>query len=355
MRILLAGTSLHRENVGGAVTFFGGLVRGLVAVAREENLQLAVVAPDSARAEVVKASDAGVIDFFGVEERRGARRLFADWNGLDAAAREWTADVVHYPHEWAPSLSVPVVLTIQNVGWLHPASRGEFGTRGRALRVVTRRRARQGRIGAVTAVSEQAAGLWCDLTGRALSDVVVIPEPVELPPPRPFLPATEPFFIGFAGDGKYKNLELLLAGYAEARRFEATLPRLVVVGLPPRGAAAEGVEQLGWIPRSALLDLMFRCAGVVFPSAVESFGLPYYESLSQGRPCLVLAGTPMAATRFPGTIVVEPSISGLAAGLRGLAGTAVPASVARRVIDQLAPPVVARAYVDVYRNLTEGR
>lgn len=350
MRVLLVGTSLHQQNRGGALTYFGGLVRGLATVAQNMGLQLAVVAPKSAENELMTASAGGVVEFMASKERRGAGRLWADWTSLDRSAREWSADIVHYPHEWAPPLSVPTVLTIQNVGWMHPLSRGEFGSGGRLLRGITRRTASHEHIRGIIAVSAQAADLWCGLTEHDRSGVAVIPEPVHLPIPPPDPPINDRFFIGVAGDARYKNRELLLSGYAEARRRDPNLPRLLVVGSRPGREAWEGVEELGWVRRDAVLGLITQSMGVAFPSAVESFGLPYYESLSRGRPCLVLTGTPMADTCLPGTVVVETSIRGVADGFGRLAGTSVPAGLASQVRDELAPTVVARSYVDVYRT-----
>lgn len=354
MKVLLAGTSLHSANLGGAMTYFGSLVSGLAHISGERDLTVAVLGPQAAEEQIVTAGH-GKVEFIRGDERRGVRRLLADWRRLDDTARRWGADIVHYPHEWAPPLSVPVVLTVQNIGWMHPRSRREFGLRGRALRSLSQRSVEGSRIGAVVAVSEQAASLWCELTGRERSTVVVIPEPIELPPTSPLPPDPDRFLLGIAGEFEYKNVELLLAAYVEASRCDSSLPRLRLAGPLPRGSVPPQVEQLGWVPREALLGLMSQSAGVVFPSAVESFGLPYYESLSRERPCLVLTGTPMAASRLPGTIVVEPTRAAVAVGLRSLASTPVPASTARQVIEEHAPPVIARAYVDVYHDAARVR
>jgi glycosyltransferase involved in cell wall biosynthesis len=104
----------------------------------------------------------------------------------------------------------------------------------------------------------------------------------------------EPFLLAVSTLHPHKNLDGLLAAFAEFRKVHPEFS-LVVCGihgfftgplydLRDSLGLARAVDFPGWIPREDLYDLYARAWAFVYPSLFEGFGLPVLEALAAGVP-----------------------------------------------------------------------
>jgi glycosyltransferase involved in cell wall biosynthesis len=283
MRVLLSATNVA-PGVGGGETFILGLVSGL---AQAPGLRCGLVVPADPPAELAQGLPPEV-ELLPIGTARGATRVARDGLLLDRLVRRWHADVFHYPHEWVPRVSCPTVLTIQNVAFLHPETLALFGRRARLLRTLMKRTAH--RAAAVGAVSTSAGDLWRRLTGYA-GEVAVIPEGCSEGAVAESQDIdASPHCLLVTGPYPYKNTGLGIDAFRRARSSGFGWP-LHVVGVD--GDDEPDIRYHGWVSRPRLLHLMRLASICVFPSSVESFGLPALESLTVGTPCIFLKGTAM--------------------------------------------------------------
>jgi glycosyltransferase involved in cell wall biosynthesis len=314
MRVCVIGTTLSRVTHTGGGTFFLGLVRALSTL---EDVDVILVGPRSEQAELARRM---AVEVVGVRDWSGPSRIARDLYRLRRVVHGFGPDVVHFPFEWAPRFDQPVVDTIHNVAWMHPHSRKSVGLRGAALRALARGTKHNARVH--VAVSAQAAELWSKVVGLPTSSVTVIPEAVALEDAcvseltKWALPRPRPFVLGMTGPDRHKNRQLLIDSLQVARQDGMALD-VVVVGADS-GDVPSWMYAVPSCPRSVLLAYMRHAKAVVYPSAVESFGLPAYESLSVGTPCLVLAGTPMAEALRDRVVAVAADAHEIANAVRRL-------------------------------------
>ena len=126
----------------------------------------------------------------------------------------------------------------------------------------------------------------------------------------------ERFLLAVSTSHPHKNLDRLLAAFAEFRRARPEF-RLVVTGV--KGFAAEplqalrdtlglesAVEFTGWIPRQELYDLFSRAWAFVYPSRFEGFGLPVLEALAAGVPSACSAIEPLRGIAADAALLFDP-------------------------------------------------
>ena len=334
-RVAICASNLTSPHLGGGESFVLGLA---TALAQRDDFRIGLVGCD----DVFKAT-LGLdpkLDAIPIRRLSGMARVCRDALDLERHLRAWSPDLVHYPHEWCPRLPYRTLLTVQNIGWLHPNSSPEFGTRGRLLRLLARNTVRSAT--AVVAVSRLAASLWQQATGYALP-IHVLAEgvdvsrrtPADLPPGR--------FVLAVSSSWKYKGGRLAAAVADELYERDPTLTT-VIVG--EDGPTTESRLYLGWRPHSEVVDAMARARVVLYLSRVESFGLPAFEALALGTPSIVLQETAMAEW--------------LGASVRTVSEH--PPTIASTVLDTLSnPPLrpldnfdwinVAPQWADLYRRL----
>lgn len=132
--------------------------------------------------------------------------------------------------------------------------------------------------------------------------------------PAPELPWSEDagYILGIANDKPYKNLELVIDAFHQAR---GALPgvRLVLVGRCDglrkkiqRLGLSSRVHLPGHLSEEQLLRLLHHARAFVYPSLVEGFGLPPLEAMAMGVPTITSDLDPMRHVVGQGALVVDP-------------------------------------------------
>jgi glycosyltransferase involved in cell wall biosynthesis len=134
-----------------------------------------------------------------------------------------------------------------------------------------------------------------------------------------------------------KNLGMLIAGHAAARRQRIDVPPLVLIGGPGWGAPFGGVQpdaadvsMVGYLSDERLRAVVAGADALCMPSRYEGFGLPLLETLAAGRPVLA---SDIAAHREVGADAaqyVAMDTSAWAEAITGLATHGPQTSVAQR-------------------------
>lgn len=289
MRILLSATNLRAANIGGGDTFICGLASALAAHSDHE---VGLLVPEPAVERVSRLIGESV-KLIVVRSFTGTSRILADALRLGWRAKRWGADLVVYPHEWKPPCRSTVLLVAQNILWMHPDSMPDSGPKGKLLRSLVRLTSR--RADAWVAVSSETARLWAARGGPRLEDVAVLPEGIDVPA-EPLVgvnaASVMPYgVLAVTGDSPHKQLAILEMAVDHARAVDPGFA-IDVVGVE-RGPRP-GRRYHGFVDRTRLLLMMAAADTVVFPSRIESFGLPAFEACSLGKRCIVAEGSAMA-------------------------------------------------------------
>jgi glycosyltransferase involved in cell wall biosynthesis len=136
----------------------------------------------------------------------------------------------------------------------------------------------------------------------------------------------------------FADTDLLIAGEGDQR---AALDQLCA-----QSGISGRVHFCGRAGQSEIVRLLNGCRLMVIPSRQEPFGIAALEALAAGKPMLAtrVGGLPEVA-RGPYVTVVEPTVTGLVAGLRERLGAPL-AAPARRT--PLAWSRVAEQYLALY-------
>ncbi|GAB5562100.1 MAG: hypothetical protein SynsKO_37470 [Synoicihabitans sp.] len=92
-----------------------------------------------------------------------------------------------------------------------------------------------------------------------------------------------------------KNFELRIIGSLQRQTGAATAERMDVLKTQGRP-----LHYHGWLSDAELQSQYTDCAFTVYPSLLEGFGLPVWESLLQGRPCICSSSGATAETAAGG-------------------------------------------------------
>jgi glycosyltransferase involved in cell wall biosynthesis len=217
------------------------------------------------------------------------------WHRLRRPLVQLPADVLHAPSLAVPPTRLPLVVTVNDVAFLHHpeafTKRGlAFHRRGLAL---ARRDA-----DAVVAPSEFtrreliAEGFEADAVFVAHHGVVQIPAPdtATIDGVLHRLGVEPPFVLAVGTIEPRKNLPVLVAALERARTRH---PDVTLVLAGPRGwldvpgLDRSWVRELGAVDEQALDALYRRATLYAMPSRYEGFGLPLLEAMA--RSCAVVA------------------------------------------------------------------
>ena len=117
-----------------------------------------------------------------------------------------------------------------------------------------------------------------------------------------------------------KNVEALLAAYAELARTHRALPPLVFAGRVEgqQPEAPPGVRFLGYVPDELKIGLYREASMLVMPSLDEGFGIPALEAMAMGVPVVAAARGALPEVLGEAGILVDTHafIGSLAAAMR---------------------------------------
>lgn len=212
-----------------------------------------------------------------------------------ALVRAWGADVVLATHPVTGLLDpgVPVAVVVHDLR--HELLPDQFSRARRALRQVSYGRSYRLAAGFV-AVSERTRGDLHRLhPGLADRPSAVVHHGADHALAWPGTPLSGNA-VTFAHHSN-KNADLVIDGWARARRAGVDIPRLVVLGGGGQSAALrsraaelgidDAVEVAGWLPDDEFQALVGSARVIVLSSDFEGFGLPVVEAMVRGIPALV--------------------------------------------------------------------
>ena len=262
MRIGIDARKIDDFGIG---TYIRGLLRGVLELRTGDTI--IAFAPDGTRLP------AGVEHVPFDAPHYSLRELIA----LGRAANRARLDVFHAPHYVVPVTRVPLVVTIHDLIHLHQPMRNPLAPL--YARVMLRRAVRNARR--VLTVSETVRRqLERELGAR---NVLVTPNGIDFGPPRERLESgDEPIFLFVGNDKPHKNVETLLAAFADARARRPGLRLILAGGDFARLATIPGVERRGFVSDDELSLLYRQCIALVMPSFEEGFGLPAAEAMAHG-------------------------------------------------------------------------
>ncbi|HTB34803.1 MAG TPA: glycosyltransferase family 1 protein [bacterium] len=296
---------------------------------------------------------------FSVEDLGGVHPAWAEQVRIPALARDWGAQVLHYPdNSGALRSPVPTVLTLHDTMWLRPLAEAIARPTPRqrlqdAYRKFICPRAARAAAAVVTISGHSAACLRRDL-GLAPDKIFRSVEGVDpaferrlagadAARRRAALGLRGPYVLCSGASDRRKNIDRLIQAFAVASAKPGRLKRaqLAVTSLRPGEAAtttylesarAAGVEGrvvfLPYISDGDLKALYQGAAVFAFPSLWEGFGLPILEAYAMGCPVLAADATALPEVAGAGAVYADPlDVADLA---RGLAEAACPIPASRR-------------------------
>ena len=313
---------------GGGLTFLGNLLRHLLLIDKKnEYLVLAVEE---------KAEELGIRD-----PHPNLRTLIYPSRGwvtrgmweqilLPWVMRRERVDILYAPGNKGPVLfCCPFVVFIQNVD---PLIRGFKGYRLRFLfkremsRLLMRASVRRARK--VIAVSEYTRQLASHAFGYPLERIAVVhhgspedgamlPDGGASPPASPKL--SRPYLLAVSTIKESKNYENLLEAFAIVCSEISQPVKLLIAGeiedqscfvrirdLVQKNRLSSRVEFLGGVDGAALRALYVGSEGLVFPSKIESFGLPPLEAMAYGVPVVASRIEPIVEVCGDAALYFDP-------------------------------------------------
>lgn len=238
-------------------------------------------------------------------------------------------DVIHATGGAIPPRSVPLVVTVHDLAFLHDTS--HFTRHG--VRFFKRALDLTRRDAAMVLAPSTATADDCIAHGIDAERVRIVPwginiesvDEAQIAAARAQHGIERPYVLWTGTIEPRKNLPGLLRAFADVDRDAD----LVLVG--PRGwnedldallaPVRSRVRVIGFVPPDELAPLYAGASVFCYPSLREGFGLPVLEAMAQGTPVVTSAGTSTEEVGGDAVELVEPTDpTAIAAAINGLLG-----------------------------------
>ena len=337
MHIGINTLSVIPGKTAGGETYLAGLVRGLAAVDGENRYSLFVGGKNRERFEMQKANFKCVP--VPVSQRWRVGRVLYEHFGLPRLTARMGVDVLYCPGNAASNgAQCAVVLGAQSMHYCFvPEEVGRLRT-SYFKRMVPRSAKR---ADMVIAVSEDIKRTLLSVVRIPESKVRVVYEGVEMGFRRPPGEAVErelaraglrPGFVLFVSTLKpYKNADKLIRAMAHLKRAYGVEKEVVIAGRDPvaltgqlRALAKElgigdTVRFLGGVEHERLPFFYGGADVFVYPSSIETFGLPILEAMACGTPVVGSNCTSVPEIMGDAGMAVDPEdIAGMAEVIHGV-------------------------------------
>ena len=304
-RILIDATGV---SIGGGYTFLVNVIPRLCE--RDPNLQVRVLTGDQIKDRVPSRPNLEVV---GLPRMGVTQRLFYIFFHLPKLASEWRADLVFSLGEITPyRLPCPSIASFQNafiftpdveVPNLHQRIRISLlrvfarVSISQAARIVFMSKASADTIGEQVGVPEERRAVLHH--GIAMDTWASVEPPRDRP---------RPYILTVGSIYRYKNFVRLIEAYVQLAKRNPDSPDLVIIGdkfdtvhlaemeraRQASGPLRERIYILGAIPHAEIAAYYAGASLFVFPSYLETFGIPLLEAMAAGVP---IVATDMASFR----------------------------------------------------------
>ena len=226
-------------------------------------------------------------------------------------AKEWGADLYFSSGDYAPvKAPCPVVASFQNPNVFTQLDQGWGWKTTLRLRILRA-------LAGLTARTSDAVHFVSADSARWIGDSIGMPEhkrrwihhgidAAEWRPEPGHAPGQPPFILSVSSVYRYKNYVRLIEAYAELARRREDVPELLIIGadLDPSytrkmyaareatGDLAQCIHIRGEVPYADIRRYYRDASLVVFPSYLETFGIPVIEALASEVP-LVASDIPI--------------------------------------------------------------
>ena len=142
---------------------------------------------------------------------------------------------------------------------------------------------------------------------------------------------TLPYFIVVGRRERKKNIERIVASFAEFKKIDTQGYALVLIGLEGYGWAEAkarinragcqtAVKVLQWVPEGDMSALLVGARALVFPSLYEGFGLPILEAMAVGTPVITSdKGAPREVAGKAALLIDPRSVESLVDAMKKIA------------------------------------
>ena len=304
MRIMIDGSMC---TAGGGFSFLANVVPQMALLAPENRFRILVRNPKLA--EAMPAADNLEVEVLPATGIVGRMRF--SYLEAPRLARQWNADLYYSAGETVPlqapcptiaSFQNPNVFSKEELHWpLYQKAR--LGLL-RFLSAISARYAER-----VMFVSEDSARWMGDCVGLPEEKRVAVQHGIDA---ESFSQAADaplhpnPYILSVSSIYRYKNYVRLIEAYTELAQRRSEMPDLIIIGdkqdeayseemyraRDAAGALSEKIHILGEVPYSEIAPYYAGASLFVFPSYLETFGIPLLEAMGSGLPT-VAADTPI--------------------------------------------------------------